>query len=114
MTNCFNVEFKSIKTIEDLKSFKSRVYNYQFLIATNKDYTFYKDFFYYTMNKIEQKEAELEKNGYVILPGDRETALALFEEKPSIFALIAKFFNKLRKVSQLENNLSNEKIKNNQ
>ena len=114
MTNCFNVEFKSIKTIEDLKSFKSRVYNYQFLIATNKDYTFYKDFFYYTMNKIEQKEAELEKNGYVILPGDRETALALFEEKPSIFALIAKFFNKLKKVSQLENNLSNEKIKNNQ
>ena len=114
MTNCFNVEFKSIKTIEDLKGFKSRVYNYQFLIATNKDYTFYKDFFYYTMNKIEQKEAELEKNGYVILPGDRETALALFEEKPSIFALIAKFFNKLKKVSQLENNLSNEKIKNNQ
>lgn len=112
MTNCFNVEFKSIKTIEDLKSFKSRVYNYQFLIATNKDYTFYKDFFYYTMNKIEQKEAELEKNGYVILPGDRETALALFEEKPSIFALIAKFFNKLRKVSQLES-LSNERTKDN-
>lgn len=112
MTNCFNVEFKSIKTIEDLKSFKSRVYNYQFLIATNKDYTFYKDFFYYTMNKIEQKEAELEKNGYVILPGDRETALALFEEKPSIFALIAKFFNKLKKVSQLES-LSNERTKDN-
>lgn len=110
MTNCFNMEFKNIKTMEDLKNFKSRVYNYQFLIATNKDYTFYKDFFYYTMNKIEQKEAELEKNGYVILPGDRETALALFEEKQSIFAFIAKFFSKLKKVSQLEVNVNKEKI----
>ena len=108
MTNCFNVEFKNIKTMEDLKKFKSRVYNYQFLIATNKDYTFYKDFFYYTMNKIEQKEAELEKNGYVILPGDRETALVLFEEKQSIFSFIVKFFSKLKKVSQLKVNVEKE------
>lgn len=110
MTNCFNEEFKNIKTLENLKNFKSRVYNYQFLIATNKDYTFYKDFFYYTMNKIEEKESELEKNGYIILPGDKETSLVLFQEKQSIFSFIIKFFSKLKKVSQLEVNANKEKI----
>ena len=102
MTNCFNVEFKNIKNMEDLKKFKSRVYNYQYIIATNKDYTFYKDFFYYTMNKIQQKEAYLEKHGYVITPGDTETALVLFEEKESWFSFIKRFINKFKKLSQIQ------------
>jgi len=109
MTNCFNIEFKNIKCIEDLKQFKSRVYNFQYVIATNKDYTFYKDFFYYAMNKIEQKEEELEKNGCVILPGDRETGLILLEEKPSVFEFIAKFFSKLKKLALSEVKFSTEK-----
>lgn len=32
MTNCFNVEFKNIRNIDELKKFKSRMYNYQYLI----------------------------------------------------------------------------------
>lgn len=101
MTNCFNMEFKRIKTIEELKVFKSRVYNYQYLIASHKDYTFYHDFFCYTMNKVQEKEEILEKSGYILSPSDKETALVLFEEKENIFKLMSKCFNKLKKVSQL-------------
>lgn len=101
MTNCFNVEFKNIRNIEELKAFKSRVYNYQQVIATNKDYTFFKDFFYYTMNKVQQKENYLEKNGYIMASNSTETALVLFEEKESIFSYIQTFFNKFRKLTRL-------------
>jgi len=108
MANCFNMEFKNIKKLEDLKQFKSRVYNFQYIIATNKDYSFYKDFFYYTMNRIEQKEADLEKNGFIILPSDRETALILFKEKSNMFDFIYKFFSKLKKLALSEVKFSTE------
>lgn len=104
MTNCFNIEFKNIKNMDELKKFKSRVYNYQYIIATNKDYTFYKDFFYYTMNKIQQKENYLEKHGYILTAGDTETALVLFEEKEGLISFIKRFVNKFKKLSQLKEN----------
>jgi len=109
MTNCFNNEFKNIKNIEDLKNFKSRVYNFQYLIATHKDYTFYRDFFYYTMNRIEQKEEYLEQNGLVFLPSDKETALTLFKEKESVFSFITTFFSKLKKLALTEVKFFEEK-----
>lgn len=104
MTNCFNIEFKNIKNMDELKKFKSRVYNYQYIIATNKDYTFYKDFFYYTMNKVQQKENYLEKHGYILTAGDTETALMLFEGKEGLFSFVKRFVNKFRKLSQLKEN----------
>lgn len=54
------------------------------------------------MNKIEQKEEYLEKNGYILLPGDKETAMVLFEEKESIFKFISRFFSQFKKLSQLK------------
>ena len=109
MTNCFNMEFKNVKSIEDLKQFKSRVYNFQYLIATHKDYTFYKDFFYYTMNRIEQKEAYLQENGFVLTPGDVQTALVIFKEKTNVFSFVTTFFSKLKKVALMEVKFSEEK-----
>ncbi len=103
MTNSFNMEFKNIRNMEELKDFKSRVYNYQYAIATNKDYTFYRDFFYYTMNKIQDKESYLEKHGYILTAGDKETALMLFEEKKGFFDYMRRFVRKFRKLSQVNN-----------
>lgn len=102
MTNCFNIEFKNVKTYEDLKNFKSRVYNFQYLIATHKDYTFYKEFFYYTMNRIEQKEAYLQENGLILSPGDIQTALVIFKEKSNMLSFVSTFFSKLKKVALME------------
>jgi len=109
MTNCFNMEFKNIKTFDDLKHFKSRVYNFQYLIATHKDYTFYKDFFYYTMNKVEQKEEILEKNGLILLHEENESALVLFQEPKSVFSFMATFFSKLKKLALMEINFAENK-----
>ena len=112
MTACFNNEFKHIRNIEELKAFKSRVYNYQYIIGKNSKYTFYTDFFHYTMKKIEQKESYLEENGYIFLPGDSETAIMLFEEKSSIFSKLALAFKKLKKVTSLKKVSTTNQINN--
>ena len=98
MTNCFNSEFKNVKTISELRTFKSRLYNYQHLIGTTPNYTFYKDFYYFTMNKLEQKEEYLQNNTYI---PTKSTAMVLFETNEGILHFIKTFFRKLLKLPRM-------------
>lgn len=102
MTSCFNYEFKHIRTIEELIKFKDRLYKYQNIIGITDGYTFYNDFYSYTMNKFSEKYSYLEKHQYVPLGSANETALALFENKPSVFDFIKKFINKFKKLNGLK------------
>ena len=101
MTDCFNFEFKHIRNLDELYAFKDRLYDYQYIIGTNKDYTFYNDFYNYTMSKFQEKCAYFEKHDYIAAGSVNETALALFDTKPSIFDFIKIFINKFRKLNGL-------------
>ncbi|MCL2860358.1 MAG: hypothetical protein FWF46_07410 [Oscillospiraceae bacterium] len=95
MTNCFNSEFKNIKTIAELRTFKAKLYNYQHLIGISPNYTFYKDFYCFTMNKLEEKEAYIQSHNY---KQSISTAMVLFETNESIFHFMKTFFKKLFKL----------------
>ena len=99
MTNCFNSEFKNIRTISELRTFKSRLYNYQHLIGTTPAYTFYTDFYYFTMNKLEEKEGFLLAHNY---KRSTSTAMVLFEADESVFRFMKMFFKKLFKIPRMK------------
>jgi len=103
MTNCFNSEFKNIKSISELHTFKSRLYNYQHLIGIAPNYTFYKDFYYFTMNKLEEKEGYLQSHNY---KSTATVAMVLFETNEGMFHFIKTFFRKLFKLP----NVNKEKV----
>lgn len=112
MTTCFNYEFKHIRNIDELIAFKDRLYNYQKIIGANKDYTFYNDFYYYTMAKFDEKYAYFEKHSYMPLGCVNETAIALFETKPSVFDFIRRFINKFRKLNGIRQEKTAENFAN--
>ena len=102
MTDCFNFEFRTIRNMAELINFKSRIYEYKNIIATTTGYTFYNDFYNYTMTKFEQKQKYFEQHGFILLGDVKETALALIEPEHSHLAFIKKFFIKLLKLNQLK------------
>lgn len=102
MTTCFDYEFKYIRNTDELVAFKDRLYNYQKIIGTNKDYTFYNDFYNYTMSKFDEKYAYFEKYSYMPLGSVNETAITLFNSKPSIFDFIRRFINKFKKLNGIK------------
>lgn len=102
MTTCFNYEFKYIRNINELIEFKDRLYKYQYIIGTNKDYTFYNDFYSYTMNKFDEKYKYFEKHSYMPLGNVNETAITLFSTKPGIFDFIKRFMNKFKKLNGIK------------
>lgn len=53
--NCFTSEFNSIKTLEDVKTFKTRIYEYKDLIGNSDNYTFYNDFYCSIMEEVRKK-----------------------------------------------------------
>lgn len=55
LESCFNTELNSIRTLEDVKNFQYKLYNFKHLLISTKDYTFYNDFYINMMSKIEEK-----------------------------------------------------------
>lgn len=106
MINCFNYEFKHVRNIEELDNFKQRLMKYENLIGKNINYKFYDDFCDYTMTKFDEKHAYFEKNDYMPLGAVNETAIALYETKPSLLDLIKIFLNRFRKL----NGIRQEKV----
>ena len=107
MTTCFNFEFNSIRSKDDLVKFKSRLYQFQYEIGTNAKYTFYSDFYYYTMTKFEKKQEYIETHSDSLLSGADCTAITLFETHSSPFAFIKTLLAKLRKLNGIKQEVKN-------
>ena len=102
MTSCFDYEFKHIRSIDELNTFKKRITEYENLIGKNINYKFYNDYYDYIMSKYDEKYAYFEKNDYITIGFVNEKAVTLFETKPNIFDLIKIFLNKFRKLNKIK------------
>ena len=101
MANCFHKEFNLIRNLEDIKTFKNRLYQYQDMIGTAQDYTFYHDFYQRTMIKLEQKREHIEAHGDILLGESTSTALVLATRPHNIFTFIKTFFYALKKLAMV-------------
>ena len=103
MNKCFKSEFNSIRNLDDIKEFNSRLYNYKDVIGTSEGYTFYNDFYRSMMNAVEEKKAYIEANGEINLFETENTSLLLLDKTNSSFSLINTIIAKIRKLFKLNN-----------
>lgn len=106
--NCFSYEFDNIKTLDDLHSFKNKLYNFKNLIGTSDSYTFYNDFYCDIMNALDNKKEEIAKYGEISLFKEECTALTVSLQYKESFSLAKIFIKKLRKLFKLNTDSIND------
>ena len=62
---CFEYEFNEIRTMEDLKYFKSRIYNFKDIIGYTADYDFYNKYYIKKMEEFEIKKEYIKEHGAI-------------------------------------------------
>lgn len=98
MSKCFKNEFNSIRNLEDIKNFNSKLYNYKNIIGSADEYTFYNEFYRNMMNVIEEKKSYIEKYGEINLFENVNTGLMLVDETKNAFSFINTFVSKIKKL----------------
>lgn len=91
---CFETEFNEIRTMEDLKYFKSRIYNFKDIIGYTADYDFYNKYYIKKMEEFEAKKEYIKEHG-VIKKTPISENLNLVEVKPSKVSIFKRILMKL-------------------
>ncbi len=106
--NCFFCEFNNIRNLDDLQSFKHKLYNFKNIIGTCKGYTFYNDFYCDLMNALENKKEEIIKYGEISLFKEECTALTITEQTKDIFYFVNIFIKKIKKLFRFNKGTIND------
>lgn len=108
LESCFNTELNSIRTLEDVKNFQYKLYNFKHLIISTKDYTFYNDFYIDMMSRIEEKKDFILKFGNISTLDSLTNELDFIEEKKFGFQFFKQLFSKLKLL--VEEGIRNKEI----
>lgn len=99
LTSYFDSNFKTIYTLEQIDNYRRKLYNFQELIGTEKNYKFFNNYYEKKMLELERKHHEIENRVY-----ENEDQNALVPIKESLFAkLIKKIKHLLGKKDYEEN-----------
>ena len=98
MYKCFKNEFNSIRNLEDIKNFNSKLYNYKNVIGFADEYTYYNEFYRNMMEVIEEKKSYIEKYGEINLFESVNTGLMIVDNTKSAFSFISTFISKFKKL----------------
>ena len=104
MRTCFNYEFNTIRTLEDIHNFKNLLYGYKDVIGYNDNYTYYNDFYRSMMNLLVSKKEQIEKAGEVNLLSNQSTSLVLIDTRRNKLRYVKILFRKLRELFKSETN----------
>ncbi len=91
---CFETEFNEIRTMEDLKYFKTRIYNFKDIIGYTADYDFYNKYYIRKMEEFEVKKEYIKEHGEIKKTPISEN-LNLMELKPSKVSIFKRILMKL-------------------
>lgn len=96
LDSCFSAELEAIKTLDDVKNFQYKLYNFKHLIISAKDYTYYNDFYVAMMAKADDKKEFISKYGNISALDSDTTELDFLEEKKFGFQFFKQLFSKLK------------------
>ncbi|MCF0126775.1 MAG: hypothetical protein HUJ68_13670 [Clostridia bacterium] len=88
LSSYFDNAFNNISTIDEIESYRKKLYNFKDYIGVVEGYTFFNDYYVNKMEQLEEKYNAFE-NGEVV------TALKLVSKKESKFKLLMKAIRKL-------------------
>lgn len=102
MKNCFNSEFNTIRTLDDIYNFKNKLYDFKNIIGFNDNYSFYNDFYCSMMNAVEEKKEYLKEHGPILSLLASSTDLLVVDKKKGKFDFIKILFRKLKELIKSE------------
>jgi len=102
MRTCFNYEFNTIRTLEDIHDFKNKLYGFKNYIGYNDDYTYYNDFYRSMMNLLATKKEQMEASGEINLLPSESTALVLIDTRKNSLTFVKTFFRKIKELFKSE------------
>jgi len=106
--NCFACEFNKISTIDDLRDFKQKLYNFKNIIGISDGYTFYNDFYCDLMNALEQKKDEILKYGEISLFKQECTSLVVINQSKDVLNFMRIFIQKIKKLIKFNKGTIND------
>ena len=95
MTTCFKKALNNIRSLNDIKELKNKIYNFQNYIATNNSYTYYNEFYRYIMEELDKKNIYITEHGSYDIPLNTNTGLAIISNVSSILIHFRKILTKL-------------------
>ncbi|MCL2383339.1 MAG: hypothetical protein FWC79_04200 [Oscillospiraceae bacterium] len=102
MKKFFSAEFNCVKTLNDIREFKQKIYNFKNVIGTTDGYEFYNRLYREMMELLQRKHEYIENHGDISLfyPNNynSSTALVVVENTVSAFSFMNIFFKKLGKL----------------
>lgn len=96
LVGCFNSELNLIKTLEDIKDFQNKLYNFKHVIISSNNYNFYNEFYVDMMTKAEEKKEFILKFGNITSSDTFTNDLSFIEEKTFGFQFFKQLFGKLK------------------
>lgn len=96
--NCFTNQFNAIATLEDVKEFQDKLYNFKNVLCYTDDYNFYNEFYCNTMVALESVREFLENNGNMVEYRTANKSLTVIDNSNGIFNLLKRIVLKIRKL----------------
>ncbi len=96
--SCFTSAFNNISSLDDVKDFQNKLYNFKNVLCYTDDYTFYNDFYCNTMFALESVREFLETNGNMAEYRNTNTSLAIVDNSSKLFKLFKKIIQKIGKL----------------
>lgn len=96
--NCFTNQFNAIATLEDVKEFQDKLYNFKNVLCYTDDYNFYNEFYCNTMVALESVREFLENNGNMVEYRNANKSLTVIDNSNGIFNLLKRIVQKIRKL----------------
>lgn len=96
--SCFVSEFNNIRSLNDIKDFKKKLYNFKNIMGSNESYTFYNEFYRKIMENLEAKKEQIETFGEISLFEPSENSLVLVDNTKHALSFIYSFFGKVKKL----------------
>ncbi len=96
--SCFISEFNNIRSLNDIKDFKKKLYNFKNIMGSNESYTFYNEFYRKIIENLEAKKEQIETFGEISLFEPSENSLVLVDNTKHALSFIYSFFGKVKKL----------------
>lgn len=96
--SCFISEFNNIRSLNDIKDFNKKLYNFKNIMGSNESYTFYNEFYRKIMENLEAKKEQIETFGEISLFEPSENSLVLVDNTKHALSFIYSFFGKVKKL----------------
>lgn len=97
----FKSEFNSIRNMDDIKTFNSKLYDFQNVLGYSDGYTFYNEFYRAMMNMVQEKKSYIEQYGELNLFENLNTSLMIVNNANYLVSFFTTFASKIKKLFKL-------------